>query len=94
MSDYPDPSALLKLQTLPAMTRDQCLEVLEEARTMWVVEHGCYCVEADSYHFNTGGWSGNEEIIDALQRNAMFWARCWEMSKRGGEHVFRLPEEE
>ena len=38
----------------------------------------------------TGGWSGNEEIIAALQGNWTFWPRYWESSERGGRHVFRF----
>lgn len=39
----------------------------------------------------TGGWSGNEDIIAALERNTIFWITCWGMSKRGGYHEFWLP---
>lgn len=39
----------------------------------------------------TGGWSGCEEIIVALQENHIFWAVCWQSSHRGGLVVFKLP---
>ena len=42
----------------------------------------------------TGGWSGNEDIIEALQKNAMFWAMCWKESHRGGKHVFEVKKME
>lgn len=32
---------------------------------------------------HTGGWSGNESIIDALQ-DTIFWYVTWEKSTRGG----------
>ena len=38
----------------------------------------------------TLGWSGNEEIISALNRNTLFSMTCWEMSKRGGLHVYKF----
>lgn len=38
----------------------------------------------------TGGWSGNESIIDALNGNAAFWGLCWRSSERGGRFVFDL----
>ena len=44
----------------------------------------------NEYHISTGGWSGNEDLITALQGNAMFWACCWESSKRGGHYVFEI----
>ena len=38
----------------------------------------------------TGGWSGNEEIIQALSENYIVWAQCWEKSERGGLYEFKF----
>jgi hypothetical protein len=40
------------------------------------------------WHVSTGGWSGHEEIISALQENFMFWGVCWEQTRRGGHYQF------
>ena len=40
--------------------------------------------------FVTGGWSGNEDIIGALMENHIFWMLCWQESKRGGVHTFKV----
>lgn len=40
------------------------------------------------WRFATGGWSGNESLIYALQKNTLFWLTCWQSSRRGGAHVF------
>lgn len=43
--------------------------------------------------FATGGWSGNEDIMQALCQNV--WASMnWEFSASGGLHVYRYPLEE
>ncbi len=39
---------------------------------------------------STGGWSGNEEIIDAMSKT-FFWMMCWERSERGGHYLFKIP---
>lgn len=41
----------------------------------------------------TGGWSGNEQIIDALD-STMFHLRFWESSHRGGLCVYQVPKAE
>jgi len=40
------------------------------------------------WEVDTGGWSGCESVISALERNRLFWAKCWFLSKRGGYYEF------
>lgn len=50
-----------------------------------ILEHGDV-----HYIFITGGWSGNESVIGAMQTNTVFWDRCWYSTVRGGRYEFHL----
>lgn len=42
------------------------------------------------FEFHTGGWSGNEEIIEALNQNAMFFTLYWVKTNKGGHYYFKV----
>jgi len=45
------------------------------------------------YYVSTCGWSGNENIIRAMQKNEnMLWTLTWVQSRRGGHYIFELKE--
>ena len=44
--------------------------------------------EVYRYHISTGGWSGNESTIAAMQENDMIWSLTWVQSCRGGHYIF------
>ena len=39
---------------------------------------------------HTGGWSGNESIIGAIEKNFIFWATCWQETRVGGHYKFTI----
>lgn len=41
---------------------------------------------------STGGWSGNESLIEAYRHNRIAWMMTWQLSARGGLFIFRYPD--
>jgi len=39
---------------------------------------------------HTGGWSGNELVIEAMEKNFIFWTMTWVSSTRGGHYEFEI----
>ena len=49
-------------------------------------------VDGNTWKVATGGWSGCEDVISAMRANSIFWAICWQLSKRGGYYEFTTKE--
>ena len=50
-----------------------------------------YAIMGRKYlELHTGGWSGNEDVICALQDNLMIWGLYWHSSERGGHYKFLM----
>lgn len=72
-------------------------ELIEFVQSIWEYEapilrkgfehlhrKSCYKLE-----IHTWGWSGNEDIVAALQKT-MFWFTFWRRSDRGGHYYFEI----
>lgn len=64
------------------------LSLLQE---MWYVSD-YLIINGRHIELHTGGWSGNEEIIEVLKAS-MFWCMYWRKSERGGHYYFELPDD-
>jgi hypothetical protein len=103
---YPDPEELESIRTWPAgygPTGNRAhRDLMEYVKGLWmyadanywtdkgVAPHSLRSYDRRSYSISTGGWSGNEDIIQAMESNIMFWATCWVSSKRGGHYEFEV----
>lgn len=87
---YPTEESLRQIAQAPIRSRKDCAALLGHVRSIWQWGPTQVTEENGMFRLSTGGWSGNEDIVAALQDNTMFWALCWESSRRGGHHVFRV----
>ena len=86
MSDYP---TTVELRKIARWSHKDFRGLLEYVRSIWSYPDR-FVMTRRSLYLSTGGWSGNESVIDALQRNGIFWGLCWKRSERGGHFWFDL----
>jgi hypothetical protein len=57
----------------------------------WNVHYGLVIRNLNkTWSFVTGGWSGNEDIINSLADNILLWDTVWESCHRGGKWIFQV----
>jgi hypothetical protein len=81
-----------EIQTIAEWDYGNFSGLMDYVKEKWeYAEDGYWQQEDDTYYLSTAGWSGNEDIVQALKENYMFWSLCWERSERGGRYKFVLP---
>jgi hypothetical protein len=98
--DYPSDETLATIRDWPG-DDDRALLAFVKAR-WWMADWGWCWHEYDGvmdrrgrpmrvYLVSTGGWSGNESLIEALRASrALCWMRSWYAHRRGGHYEFRV----
>jgi hypothetical protein len=97
--EYPTGAEIRKIRTWRFQQPDSFTTFMAYVQSVgqyWPCEEGSLSFgwkrRGRVYYIATGGWSGNEDIIEAMQKNFVFWSVCWQSSRRGGGYVFRLPD--
>lgn len=88
---YPDDEELDAVKAWPS---GDVAALMAEVRRLWHwPNYATVRRDGDKvlHEFCTGGWSGNESLIEALKANTMVWLRYWHLSERGGRYVFETP---
>ena len=61
-------------------------------KSCWHEGYGSARLHKNYLTLITGGWSDNEEVQGAVDRNKMFNMVCWKKSERGGLFQYELPK--
>lgn len=96
---YPTDSAITMIESWPWDNPDGWFSKIRE---LWwapdwgwttTVEQEVEWEKTKSYtvhSVSTGGWSGNEALIRAMESNDMLWHTTWWQSRRGGHYIFKV----
>ena len=90
--NYPDEKDLKEIERWDIIKQGvRGLLVLVEENTNW--PDWAFSIKGKRvlrFEFHTGGWSGNEDVISALQRNILFFPMFWRKSEAGGHYYFKI----
>jgi len=82
---YPTEEELQHIEKFPADGKMR--ELAEYVVNLWHWDDWAK-LEGDKLELHTGGWSGNEMVVMALEKQTLFWAFYWQKSERGGHYHF------
>jgi hypothetical protein len=84
---YPTDDELEAIRNVEAGDFRGMVEAIKPA--WWMPDFG-FDDRGDELHLSTGGWSGNESVIEAMQdaANDIWWMFHWYQSRRGGHYIF------
>ena len=90
MNEYPTEKELKYIKRFKPGIKNSFKPLIDHIQDIW---HWPDYVkwDGDILELHTGGWSGNEDIIQALE-NTMFWLLFWKATTRGGHYYFEIPE--
>ena len=86
MDGYPTVAELQVIEQWDPSDMDGLLSYIKE--NAWIYPD-YISKKQDGWHVHTGGWSGHEEVIEAMEKNYVWWAFYWYSSKRGGHYIFK-----
>lgn len=93
MNDYPTEEELLIIEKWEFNTPDDLHLLINYLEERWMFgKHGYFESKGKNIihlRLSTAGWSGNESMISALEKNP-FWFCFWQESHRGGHYYFTI----
>jgi hypothetical protein len=83
---YPEEQELDKIREWSA---NDYYGLMEYVRERWYCGDIYFRQVLDTFYLSTVGWSGNEDIVAAIQENVNYWWMFhWHSSRRGGHYIF------
>jgi hypothetical protein len=87
---YPSEETLQRIRDYKVMSHADAKVLLDSIEPIWEFGEWGWRWIGNELHLSTGGWSGNESIISALEAADFFWPLCWVQHRRGGHYIFEI----
>lgn len=93
---YPHDIEVQRIISWRIRNRDDVLALVAYVKRRWTYADVGYWTEVvdrdGTVHLmmSTGGWSGNEDLVDALE-SSIAWGLCFDSHRRGGHYVLVVP---
>ena len=103
---YPSDAELETIKTWPIAREEDVTAALAYVQERWIWPPPYFTRESRRfrewksgplvrrYLVSTGGWSGHESLLAAMEENWMLWTMTWYSVRRGGHYEFRVKENE
>lgn len=85
---YPTEETLEKIRTWSLKTNQDVADLFSYCKECWRFPE-YFKIESDQVSFSTIGWSGNEDVVAAMEENYILKALCWLSSQRGGYYKYK-----
>ena len=92
MNEYPTESQLKVIRNWYKRDSQPVIDLIDFIGALWWMPDWGFKLTGKRVlrlELHTGGWSGNEDIINELH-NTMFWMLYWRKSIRGGHYYFKI----
>lgn len=86
---YPTEATLGEIERWPCIGVERKMEMLAFVQRAWRYPE-YFHQDGPRFYVSTGGWSGNESLIGAMQNNHLFWSMCAMQWTRGGHYIFEV----
>lgn len=86
---YPDDEELARIEKWPL---EDIAGLFKFVHSLWWMPNWGWKQEGRKFRISTGGWSGNESLISAMEENAMIFSLTCKSWRVGGHYEFQLPE--
>ena len=88
--DYPTEAELERIEKWDCIPEQAGHELMAFVQGIWYFAEWGWHRDGDDYYISTGGWSGDESIITALQQNSLFWSLRHRSTRAGGHYFICL----